>query len=99
MPITKRQFELGIDEDVQKWMRQVYDLLEGDRELAFSSDELRQNLLEYPYDSQERANLERALDVLVQIGALDKRWVTDRDYYAFHLEFDTDSWELDLSGV
>lgn len=99
MPITKRQFNLGIDEDVQKWMRQIYGLLERDRELAFSSDELRNKLLGDSYQPDERANLERALDVLVQIGAVDKRWVTDRDYYAFRMEFDTDSWELSLDDI
>ena len=96
MPITKRQFELGIDEDIQEWMRTIYDLLEADREIAFSSEELRDDFLENSYESSERAKLDRALEVLVQIGAVDKRWVTDTDYYAFIREFDTDSWEMDL---
>ena len=71
MPITKRQFELGIDEDIQEWMRTIYDLLEADREIAFSSEELRDDSLGNSYESSERAKLDRALKVLVQIGAVD----------------------------
>jgi len=93
MPITKRQFELGIDEDIQSRMHQIYDLLAANRDLAYSSEELRHKLLGDSYDSSQKANQERALDVLAQIGALDKRWVADTAYFAFDQEFDTDSWQ------
>ena len=99
MPITKRQFELGIDEDIQEWMRKIYDLLKADREIAFSYEELRHDFLGNSYSYSEGTKLGRALEVLVEISALDKRRVTDTDYYAFHWEFDTDSWILKLDVV
>jgi len=93
MPLTIRQFELGIDEDIENWMRHIYELLEGNRELAYSFEELLQNFLGTSYQSVLREKLNRALDVLVMIGAVDKREVTRTDYYAFRREIDVDSWE------
>ena len=99
MPITKRQFELGIDDDVQRRMQEIYALLVSDREVAYSFEELFQSFIGDAYMSADRAKLQRALDVLVEIGAVDKRWVTDTAYYAFHLEFNIDSWKRELRSI
>ena len=99
MPITKRQFELGIDEDIQRRMRDIYTLLGNERESAYSSEELQGTFLGDAFDSDEKYNLDRALEVLVEIGAVDKRLVAEIPYYAFHEKFDTASWERDFIGI
>ncbi|MCH8745765.1 MAG: hypothetical protein IIB31_08975 [Chloroflexi bacterium] len=96
MPITKRQFQLGIGEDIQRQMREIYTLLGNERESAYSSEELQGTFLGDTHASDARVNLDRALDVLVEIGAVDKRLVAEIPYYAFHQKFDTDSWERDF---
>ena len=45
MPITKRQFELGIDDQGEDFMRQMYEILAADRGSAYSRDELRTAVL------------------------------------------------------
>ena len=96
MPITKRQFQLGIGEDIQRQMREIYTLLGNERESAYSSEELQGTFLGDTHASDARVNLDRALDVLDKIGAVDKRLVAEIPYYAFHQKFDTDSWERDF---
>ena len=46
MPLTKRQFELGVDEEGENLMRQVYDLLAIHPELAYSLQELEEAFLD-----------------------------------------------------
>ena len=69
MPITKRQFDLGIDEDIQSWMQKIYALLSTDRGLAYSFQEIQETLLHDAFQVQTLERLNRALDVLVEIGA------------------------------
>ena len=91
MPLTKRQFELGVDEEVENYMREIYTLLDHHKELAYSYPELLQNDAGRPPDETK---FERALEVLIEIGAVDKRDVTDTDYYAFARTVNTNSWKF-----
>lgn len=99
MPLTRRQFELGIDEEIEAWMQQVYHLLANIRDLAYSELELRQNILgeggrvAHVTQGERKAKFQRALDVLVFVEAIERRQVDGSDYYAFAREFDTSSWE------
>lgn len=82
MPLTKRQFELGTNEDFEGWMLQVYRVLLEHRHLAYSYEELLQIVLG---DSQPYANLEsfdHVLGVLLQVGAVEKCHIDGTDYYA-----------------
>ncbi len=97
MPLTKRQFELGIDEEMEIWMRQVYELLADNNELAYSHDELGQQVLGDARDMEAGEKLERILDVLVRIRAVERREVAGNYYYAFDEKINTSSWELDTS--
>ena len=97
MPITKRQFELRIDDDIENRMRQIYELLINNRDLAYSVEELHKAFLGETYHVQQRKKLERALEVLGEIGAAEVRIVDDTEYFAFRQEFDTSSWEV--SGI
>ena len=96
MPLTRRQFELGVDEEGEHWMRQVYQLLAGHRELAYSYDEIGQAVLGTPVPLEKMDKLGRSLAVLVRIGSVDKADVGGKDYYTFYQDFDTDTWEPDL---
>lgn len=99
MPIPKRQLELGIDSEDEDWMRQAYQLLAEHRDLAYSSCELEEAILGTEASSGRSDKLNHALDVLVEIGAFEKAKVRGTDYYAFREEFDTNTWERDLSKV
>ena len=93
MPLTKRQFDLGIDEEGEEWMRQVYLLLAEHRDLAYSFEELKETVLGGGITASTQASkFNRALEVLAEIGALDKGEVDRTDYYAFLQEFDTGTW-------
>jgi len=96
MPITKRQFELGIDEDIQSWMQKIYALLSKNRESAYSTEEIRDSLAGDVFQDATSKMIYRARDVLVEIGAIDKRPVDFTDYFAFGSEFDTRSWIPDI---
>ncbi len=97
IPLSERQFELGIDQEMENWMRQVYELLAEHRELAYSQGELQQAVLDKPTPVTKLQKFGRALDVLAEVRAVEKRWVGDTDYYAFLQELDTNTWEPDLS--
>ena len=100
MPLTRRQFELGIDDEGESWMRQVYELLSSRKELAYSRRELGQHVLDRPgksdvfdKDATMRAKFERGLEILQVLGAIEKRELGDTDYYAFYEGIDTISWQ------
>lgn len=97
MPLTKRQFELGVDEEGENIMRQVYELLASHSELAYSLKEIQDAMLgQDPFNIWETflvsEKVQRAVKVLVGIGAVDQRTVGDKDYFAFLQEFDTGTW-------
>ena len=99
MPLSKRQFELGIDSEADDWMRQAYYLLAGHPDLAYSWSELDEAIVGKDASFERSSKLIHALDVLAEIGAFDKAKVHGTDYYAFREEFDTSTWERDLSKV
>ena len=84
---------MGIDEEIENWMRQVYELLEDHRDLAYSNQELSKAIFGDSAPGTKEHKLDRALDVLVDLGAAEKRTVGYQDYYAFHREFDISSWK------
>ena len=92
MPLTKRQFELGIEHQTEGWMQKAYELLAGDTEHAYSYREILDKLRGRTHVSS--AKLPRALEVLVGIGAVETREVDGTYYYAFHRETDQATWEL-----
>ena len=97
MPLSRRQFELRVDEQGEEWMRQIYELLVRDRELAYSAQELTESILGANVSVSDSEKFQRSLDALDGIQAVEKRWVDDLDYYAFFREFDTGTWERDYS--
>ena len=97
MPLTKRQFELGVDEEGENIMRQVYELLAAHSGLAYSLQEIHVAILGQPSANyglrmQTTAKVRTVVKVLVGIGAVDQREVADTEYYAFLQKFDTGTW-------
>ena len=92
MPLTKRQFELGIDTEGENLIRQVYDLLAAHAELAYSLKELESAVLGHPTPVTKLGKFRQSVEVLVGIGAVEQRDVGDTDYYAILHEFDTGTW-------
>ena len=99
MPITKRQFELGIDDQIDALMRRVYEWLVGHSESAFSTTELEHAVFGQSVSSKQYDALRAALDTLSRIKAIEKRTVGREDYYAFSSKFEVENWKLDLSGL
>lgn len=88
MPITKRELQLGISQEIGELMRKVYDLLESHRDLAFSKLELEKEVAPSSSDW-----LQRALDVLVEMGAVERRVIDGQSYFAFRRSFDKNTWK------
>lgn len=88
MPINKREFQLGIDKQTKEFMENIYSLLESKRDLAFSTSELVEEVHTNIIDPR----FAKALAVLVEINAVQKRRIGDLSYYAFSEEFNKDTW-------
>ncbi|MBM3941840.1 MAG: hypothetical protein FJ316_02735 [SAR202 cluster bacterium] len=99
MPLTKRQFELRIDDEVESLMRSIYEQVGRHRELAYSQYELEEILVGEHVSSHQRRKIQQALEALTRISALDKRDIGGTDYYAFLQGFNTDSWERKFDHV
>lgn len=96
MPITRQQFELGIDSEIEEWMRKIYDFLELHKNQAFTESEIGEALggieayrvldfakgdvQDLPPSISGRAR--KALERLVSLGAANERDVAGQTYYA-----------------
>lgn len=86
MPITRKQFELGIDSTVEDWMEKIYTFLDQNKTQAFNSSEIGaaldapSNYGEMGY-AQERA-FNSALEKLVEMNAVNEREVEGTIYFA-----------------
>lgn len=99
MPITKRQFDLGIDAVGNDYMVRIYELLASDSELAFSESELHDEIFDASWTTQQSAQFEAAIRALLRVEAIESREVGRITYYAFRREMDTENWELKLFEI
>jgi hypothetical protein len=83
---------MGVSPDCERVMRQAYTLLSENRQLAYSLKEIESEFAEDSIFLLLPGELERALDTLASLRAIDKRKVLDTDYFAFLGEFDTGTW-------
>lgn len=101
MPVTKRQFELGITAECEQAMRLVYQFLAERPDYAFSLAEIEEGLNQEYFDDVT-GHLEKAVEVLVGLLAVDQRILGQgpeaTDYFAILQEFDTGTWKS-LRGV
>ena len=98
MPISRLQFELGIDDGIEALMVSVYDLLDANRDTAYSEAELYDLFTaNAPGSYIDTSHLDIALQKVVELGAVEERPVANSKYYAFRQEIDTATWELAAS--
>ena len=97
MPITGKQFELGIDSAVEGWMRKIHSFLDDHRDEAFTKYELAEQVNAFTRRYKEagkelkeqlakllaefNSDFELALDRLLETGAVDTRLIRGETYY------------------
>lgn len=79
MPITRRQFDLGISEAVEGCMERIHAFLSEEQSKAFSKEEIFAALA----GQVALKTFDQALDKLAQIRAVDVRHVRGKPYYAY----------------
>jgi hypothetical protein len=85
MPITSRQFDLGIDAEIAALIDRAQQFLKQYAKLAYSEEELSE-VLACGKDATSREALAKALEVLADFEVLEKRWVGNIAYYKYHGE-------------
>ena len=87
MPITRKQFEIGISEQLWPWMTKIHVFLRERPNEAYSEQELQ---LAFAEDLQPGAAsllrlelFESALTKLKLLGAIEARVVRSTTYYAY----------------
>jgi hypothetical protein len=82
MPITRKQFELGIDnEEVAEAMRRIYDFLIAHKDEAFLKEELREFC---GFSATKlRPNFEEALGRLAEGKIAEAKHIRDKTYYSY----------------
>ena len=93
MPLTKRQFELGVYDETEGLMCLLYDLLSQNRHLAYTYSE--GELLEMHNGKSEgrTGQIRRALEALTNAEAVQSREIDGTLYYAFWQDVDQAAWE------
>lgn len=91
MPITAKQFELGIDSNIEGWMRKIHSFLASHKLEAFTSVELAKELEGFTFKGAPRRQapvqyldeaFQAAVEKLVETRAVDSRVVRGESYYA-----------------
>ena len=83
MPITRKQFDLGITEEIEDWMRNVHEYLAEHEDAAFSIDDLDEYFEVDDIAGTNWQNLRIALMKLAELGAAVKRTIGGADYYRY----------------
>jgi hypothetical protein len=92
MPITRKQFVLGIDNATKEWMKRLHSSLTEHKAEAFSAQELaeREGVQWDTFNGElfgDARFVQYALDKLAEVGWLEKRYVRDDWYYAYSGEW------------
>ena len=94
MPITKLQFEMGIDGGIESLMVALYDFLIEHQDTAYAEEELYQQFgVSDPSTYIDTSHLDIALQKVVETGAIEVRAVANSTYYAFLQEIDKATWK------
>ena len=87
MPITRKQFEWGVDAEIENWMNKILAFLAEHKDEAFTSDELWK--LIYKSDiwaTTVKEAFDEALNKLVVIHEAEKRIIRDVEYYIHYTD-------------
>ncbi len=85
MPISRKQFELGIvDAEVERWARRIHIFLTENKEQAFTRGELRAQFgLQSEGWDVTTEPFDVALYKLVELKAAEERTVQGKVYYSY----------------
>jgi hypothetical protein len=86
MPVTRRQFELGIDQEIEDFMKKIYLFLAQRSDQAFGEEEIfQEHAVEMPdrLSALYKHPLHIALERLVEQEAAKKKGIRDRNYYTY----------------
>lgn len=89
MPINKRYFDLGINNTIAKYMKEIHSFLAEHKDEAYSKSELIEGLLPsslpFPiiHPPHEIALFEEALSVLEKLGAVETKEIAREFYYIY----------------
>ena len=92
MPFPRRLFDMNVNPECERVMREAYNFLSENRELAYARDEIEEKLTRLISFEGSTENIERALDTLSTLAAIRSRKIDGTHYYAFGQEFDTGTW-------
>ena len=86
MPMTRRQYELGISNEMQDWMEKTYTFLKQYQDSAYTRDELGE-LLEAgnaftDFEDDTDTLFDEALKKLVFLHCVEARQLYDTLYFA-----------------
>ena len=93
MPITGKQFELGIDSAIEEWMKKIHSFLVEHRDEASTQYELAEQLDGFSERYKKlsfgavgvvaefNSTFEMALEKLVETRAVESRLVRGQSYY------------------
>ncbi len=86
MPISRRQFDLGINNELKDWMEKLYALLQQNKETAYTREELEEllgvNAVPIGLESDTQTALDRALERLIRMGCAEAREINSTLYFA-----------------
>jgi hypothetical protein len=84
MPITRRQFELEIDIEIEGWMEKISAFLAEHKDEAFKESELWYALWgDRPLPLDVMQAFDRALEKLSELEAVEFRKIRDEWYYSY----------------
>ena len=84
MPITRRQFEWGVDAEIEEWMEKIRAFLAEHKDEAFTMDELWKAIYaKSSWPTSVREAFVEALDKLVIIETAETRIIRDIKYYLY----------------
>ncbi len=82
MPITRKQFVIGIDPKIEEWMKKIHSFLSQHKDAAFTREELW-GALQVQVKPEEWEAWDTALDKLTELKAVGKGIIRGTDYYAY----------------
>ncbi len=90
MPITRKQFDLGITSGIEELMIRAHEHITQKRDEAFSQDDLM--FLIEPghgmFHTGKMENLKAALRKLVELGTIESRIISNVEYYSYMSKLD-----------
>jgi hypothetical protein len=82
VPITRKQFELGIDnEEIIEVMKKIYAFLTEHKDQAFIKEEIRE--LSGFFALKTHASFDEALEKLVEQRAAEAKRIKAKTYYSY----------------